>query len=137
MKIRQMNIDDYKKAMDLWQKTPGIGLSRADSNQRLAYFLDKNKGLCFVCEMNNKIVGTILCGHDGRRGFIYHLAVDEEYRLKGIGKALVKEALLGLKKEGIHKCHIFVMKDNQVGKVFWEKMGFIKRDDIEVFSKEV
>lgn len=137
MKIRVMNIEDYDSVMSLWTKTPGIGISRADTKEGLNRFLKRNENLSFVCEMDNKIVGTILCGHDGRRGFIYHLAVDEQYRLKGIGKALVVKAIEELKREGIHKYHIFVIKSNYDGKKFWNKMGFKKREDIEVFSMDI
>jgi len=137
MKIRKMNIEDYQEVINLWSKTQGVCISSADSKEHIKSFLKRNKDLSFVCELNQKIVGTIMCGHDGRRGYIYHLAVDESYRLKGIGKALVEKAIGQLKDHGIGKCHLFVVKNNENGKNFWSKIGFEKREDIEVFSKDI
>jgi len=137
MIIRQMKPEDWHQMMNLWQSTEGIGIGRSDTKEGLEKFLSRNKGMSFVCEIDGNIIATIMCGHDGRRGFIYHLAVDENFRLQGIGKRLVEKALEELKKRGIHKCHIFVMKTNEKGKSFWSKMGFQKRDDIEVFSIDI
>ncbi len=137
MIIREMKVEDWQEMMNLWQTTEGIGLGRSDTIEGLEKFLNRNKGMSFVCEIDSKIVATIMCGHDGRRGFIYHLAVAKDFRSQGIGRQLVEKALQELKKQGIHKCHIFVMKDNEKGKNFWSKMGFQKRNDIEVFSIDI
>ncbi|ACM61271.1 ribosomal protein S18 acetylase RimI-like enzyme [Caldicellulosiruptor bescii] len=137
MIIREMNPNDWSKVISLWQNTEGIGIGRSDTKEGLEKFLNRNKGMSFVCEIDGKIIATIMCGHDGRRGFIYHLTVAENFRLQGIGKRLVEKALEELKNQGIHKCHIFVMKNNEKGKNFWSKMGFQKRDDIEVFSIDI
>ncbi|AZT89730.1 GNAT family N-acetyltransferase [Caldicellulosiruptor changbaiensis] len=137
MIIREMKVEDWQEMRNLWQTTEGIGLGRSDTIEGLEKFLNRNKGMSFVCEIDSKIVATIMCGHDGRRGFIYHLAVAKNFRLQGIGKSLVEKALQELRKQGIHKCHIFVMKDNEKGKNFWSKIGFQKRNDIEVFSIDI
>ncbi|WP_039765953.1 GNAT family N-acetyltransferase [Caldicellulosiruptor sp. F32] len=137
MIIREMKVEDWQEMRNLWQTTEGIGLGRSDTIEGLEKFLNRNKGMSFVCEIDSKIVATIMCGHDGRRGFIYHLAVAKDFRSQGIGRQLVEKALQELKKQGIHKCHIFVMKDNEKGKNFWSKMGFQKRNDIEVFSIDI
>ena len=133
--IREMQADDYDAVYALWSKTPGMGLSNADSYANIARFLQKNKGLCFVCLDQDQITGTALCGHDGRRGYIYHVTVAEAYRGRGIGSALVESCLRRLKAEQIDKCHLFVFADNEPGECFWRALGWVKRDDIVVYSK--
>lgn len=134
-KYRMVNLEDYEKIMALWRETPGIGISSADNKENLALFLERNKGLCYICEFKDSIIGTILCGHDGRRGYIYHVCVHCDHRRQGIGEKLVKLSLENLKSCGIEKCHIYVFRDNELGKSFWEKTGWIKRDDLIMFSK--
>lgn len=130
-------MEDYDKAYALWSSTDGVGLSDADSKDNIKVFLERNKGLSLVCEDNNRIVGTILCGHDGRRGYIYHVAVDKDYRHKGIGRELVSRCLKGLAREGITKCHLFVFLDNDPGHEFWTAVGWERREDIVVYSKVI
>jgi ribosomal protein S18 acetylase RimI-like enzyme len=95
-----------------------------------------NQGLSFGAFYKDKLIGTVLCGTDGRRGYIYHIAVEKEYRRKNIGSKLVSLSIEALKKKGIEKCHIFVFKNNENGNAFWEKAGWKKREDINVFSFE-
>lgn len=137
LKIKEMQMEDYENAYSLWSEIEGIGLSEADSEENIRLYLNRNKGLSFVCENDGEIVGTALCGHDGRRGFIYHLAVSKEFRNKGIGNALLKECLSKLKDEGITKCHIFVLNNNEAGRDFWSRSGWTFRDDVAVFSKNL
>ncbi|MCX7771748.1 MAG: GNAT family N-acetyltransferase [Clostridia bacterium] len=137
MQIEEMRIEDYDDMLELWQNTPGMGLSRADDKDEIAMFLKHNPGLCFTCSELGRIVGTILCGFDGRRGYLYHLAVDKAYRHRGLGKALVHKSLEALSKKGVEKCHLFVFKDNALGRGFWENTGWKQREDIVVFSKDV
>jgi len=87
-KIREMNLNDYLKVFDLWSNTEDMGLSDSDSEESISKFLKRNAGHSFVCTDREEIIGTILCGHDGRRGFLYHVAVSKEYRKNGIGKRL-------------------------------------------------
>lgn len=135
--IRVMHIDDYDEALNLWKNTSGMGISDADSREKILGFLKRNKGMSYCYISEGKIVGTVLCGHDGRRGYIYHAAVADEYRGKGIGKALVSESFRKLKEEGIEKCHLFVYTDNEPGKLFWSATGWIKREDIYVYTKSI
>lgn len=135
--IREMTIDDYGQIYDLWSRTPGVGLSNADSKESISKFLLRNKGLSSCCINDNKIIGTILCGHDGRRGYIYHVTVDTEYRGAGIASQLVLRSLNELRLLGIQKCHLFVFEDNKVGNSFWSKAGWVKRNDILVYSKSI
>lgn len=133
--IHEMQISDYDEAHKLWSNTPGVGLSDADSQENICKFLLRNRGLSFVCRHENIIIGTILCGHDGRRGYIYHVTVAEKYRGRGIGRMLVEKSLQRLKEEGINKCHLFVFRDNIVGNAFWRAQGWTKREDIFAYSK--
>jgi ribosomal protein S18 acetylase RimI-like enzyme len=133
--IREMQIEDYNKAYTLWLNIEGLGLSEADSEENIRSYLYRNKGLSFVCDYKGEIIGTALCGHDGRRGFIYHVAVDKEYWSNGIGKRLVSQCLSKLKDEGILKCHLFVMNNNEIGNGFWNRSGWTFRDDFAVYSK--
>ena len=115
---------------------PGIGLNDLDdSRQRIERYLERNPKTCFVAEKDNKIIGTILCGNDGRRGFIYHAAVSPEERNNGVGTALVEAALDALKKEGINKVALVVFSHNQIGNSFWEKRGFTAREDLVYRNK--
>jgi ribosomal protein S18 acetylase RimI-like enzyme len=135
--FQEMQISDYDEIYELWRKTSGMGLSNADKKENIGKFLTRNKGLSYVCRHDNKIVGTILCGHDGRRGYIYHVTVAENYRGRGIGRKLVEISLERLKAEGINKCHLFVFADNACGNAFWSSIGWEKREDILVYSKSV
>ena len=135
--IKEMKIDDYDEVYDFWKNTDGIGLSNADKKGNLAFFFEKNPGTSFVALSEGKIAGTVMCSNDGRRGFIYHLAVRKEARNNGIGSALVDSAFGALKSIGIQKCHIFVLKDNEEGMKFWKKTGWSKRNDIVSFSYDL
>lgn len=132
--IRKFLISDYEQALDLWKRTAGMGLSAADEKQEIDKFLKKNSTLCFAAFDGGTLIGTILCGEDGRRGYLYHLAVDEAYRKTGIGKSLVEYSLKALKETGIQKCHLFVIADNKDGISFWDHTGWELRKDIEVMS---
>ncbi len=135
--INEMQAEDYCEMYKLWVNTPGMGLSDADSYENIQRFLLRNEGLSFVCRHEGRIIGTILCGHDGRRGYLYHVAVEEQFRGQGIGKRLVETSLRRLKEEGCTKCHLFVKSNNITGNAFWSKIGWQKRDDIYVYSDEV
>lgn len=132
--IREMKAADYSAVINFWRETPGLALSDADTEENIGVFLARNPGLSFVAELADRLLGTILCGHDGRRGFIYHLAVHHDYRRKGIGRLLADCCLNKLKEAGISKCHLFVLADNDQGMAFWDKIGFQRREDILIYS---
>jgi ribosomal protein S18 acetylase RimI-like enzyme len=132
--FREMTIDDYEASYSLWKETDGMVLSDADSKPAIAGYLERNPGCSFVCEEGGRIIGTILCGHDGRRGYIYHAAVLPERRGHGIGKRLVDLSLAMLQAVNIMKCHLFVVADNEIGSQFWNHTGWVKRDGIIIFS---
>ncbi|WP_438447913.1 GNAT family N-acetyltransferase [Gorillibacterium sp. sgz5001074] len=138
IRIREFTMDDYDAAYRLWAATPGMGLSEADEPDALRRYLSRNPGLSFVAvEENGDLAGTVLCGHDGRRGFLYHLAVRTDLRGRGTGDTLVTAALEGLRRENIVKCHIMVLMDNAVGQRFWEKIGWLKRPNLFLYSSNV
>ena len=129
-----MSINDYDKIVPLWKNTPGVGLTDGDSSESIAFFLSRNENLSFVCQTGDTIVATILCGHDGRRGYIYHLAVADTYRRSGLAKEMVDRALDRLRQYKIPKCYLMVFRENKLGNLFWENNGWTKRDDFNVFQ---
>ncbi|MBP8083772.1 MAG: GNAT family N-acetyltransferase [Spirochaetes bacterium] len=126
--------EDYESAIGLWEKTEGMSIGKADTLDSFDIFIKMNHGLSFGAFADGKLIGTALCGTDGRRGYIYHLAVKDDLRGKGIGSKLINLSLSALKQKGIEKSHIFVFKSNETGNAFWKKIGWEKRDDINVFS---
>jgi N-acetylglutamate synthase len=137
IEIRAMEAFDYSGCLSLWQSLPGLGLSSADEENTISFFLEKNPGTCFVAVDSVKIIGTVLGGNDGRRGYIYHLAVHKDYQRNGIGKLLSEKCLRALKAQGLHKCHIFVISNNLEGLKFWQRLGWLLRQDILVMSKDL
>ena len=136
--VRKMVIGDYEKVYNLWAHTAGMGLNTTDdSKDGIARYLARNPNTCFVEELEGELIGVIMSGHDGRRGFIYHTAVKEEVRQQGIGEKLVRSALAALEQEGIHKVALVVFGKNKTGNLFWEKMGFTVRDDLAYRNKNI
>lgn len=133
--ITQMTLDHYQSAPALWHLSEGIGLSEADSPAGIARFLERNSGLSFVATDEQRLVGVVLCGHDGRRGYIHHLAVAAAYRQHGIGRTLVRRSLTALKQTGIDKCHLFVFKENQAALQFWQRIGWTERVELTMLSR--
>jgi ribosomal protein S18 acetylase RimI-like enzyme len=129
-----MVISDYEKVTSLWQEAEGIKLRDADSYDGIQKYLHRNPGLSFVAVENGNIVGTIMSGHDGKRGYIQHLAVVPSQRRSGIGSELLSLCIQALRKEGILKSHIHVLSGNELAKYYWSNRGWVKRTDIEVYS---
>lgn len=123
----------YVAARALWDTTPGVGLSEADAPEGVAAFLARNPGLSLVAMDGDVLVGTILCGHDGRRGLIHHLVVAESHRRRGVARQLLGEGLAGLRREGIARAHLLVYATNEDGLAFWRRVG-IERTEIALFS---
>jgi ribosomal protein S18 acetylase RimI-like enzyme len=132
--LSPFTMDRYDSAMTLWRQCDGVGISESDSRPHIAYFLQRNPGLSFVALANDSLVGTILCGHDGRRGYIHHLAVHPDYRRRGIGRQLVAQSLSQLQKTGVLKCHLFVKADNAGGITFWRRVGWFSRPELNMMS---
>ena len=132
--LRVMTIDDYEAVVDLMKQTPGVSFRDADSRESTIRYLQRNPGLSFVCEIDSQIVGCVMSGHDGRRGYLQHLIVLAAHRRKGFGHALVNSCLIELKGLGILKCHLDVLKTNALASAYWEKQGWQYRSDIHRFS---
>ena len=131
MTFRVMTIEDYENVFQLWLSCKGMGLNNLDdSRDGISKFLKRNPDTCFVCTDGDTLVGVIIAGHDGRRGYIYHTAVHPEFRRQGIGKGLLGHAVGALQKEGINKAAMLVFARNHVGNTFWENEGFSSRNDI-------
>lgn len=136
--IRIMTIADYDALYDLWLHIPGMGLNTTDdSREGIAQYLKRNPTTCFVAEADGKLIGVIMAGHDGRRGYIYHTAVLPEYRKQGIAMALVDHAMQALEAEGIHKTALVVFASNELGNGFWEHIGFTKREDLVYRNRNI
>ncbi len=135
--ISQFEIRSYEEVLALWQQCDGIGLSDADSRQSIQAYLKRNPGMSFVARLDSTVVGAVLAGHDGRRGYINHLAVHPDCRRQGIGRRLVQRCLEALEEAGIRKAHIFIFHDNCDGIAFWKSVGWTERTDIGVISKMI
>ena len=131
MQIRTMTIADYEKVYALWMSCKNMGFNDIDdSKEGITRFLERNPNTSFVAIENDELLGIILGGHDGRRGYIYHMSVAENHRKKGIGSSLVEKCLESFKNEKISKVALLVFKYNETGNAFWEKQGFILREDV-------
>jgi len=138
MLIRKMTIDDYNSIYQLWLNTPGMGLNTTDDSiDGIAKYLERNPNTCFVVEKDNEIIGVIMGGHDGRRGFIHHTAVKVSERGSGVGSKLVDAVMSALKDEGIHKVALVVYGKNEIGNTFWENRGFTTREDLVYRNKNI
>lgn len=124
MTTREFSIDDYDRAVALWNAVEGVEICEGDSREEVAEYLVRNRGLSRVAEEDGTMAGAVLCGHDGRRGFIYHLAVAETFRGCGVGKLLLGECVRGLGEAGIKRAIILVAGDNPAGREFWLSSGW-------------
>lgn len=137
MNIRPLRGADFDVVRALWAATEGLGVGPGDSPESMARFLERNPGLSLVAEEGGAVVASVLCGHDGRRGFIYRLAVAPEHRRRGLAAELVRRSLEGLKGAGIERCLLFVQTENEGAKRFWEKLGARLRSDLVGYSIDV
>jgi len=135
IEIRTMSIDDYGDVCRLWERKPGIGLSSSDGRNEIASFLEANPGLSLVARDDMLLAGAVLCGHDGRRGYIHHLAVDGAYRRCGVASDLIDHCLAGLHGQGIPKCHLSVYGNNDQAIDFWRKTGWTERAELIMMSR--
>lgn len=134
IEIVLMNIENYDEVMELWLKEEGLSIKLADTRENIKKYLERNPGLSFIAKYDNKIIGAVLCGHDGRRGYLNHMVVSDDFRRKGIGTKLFFKCTEALKGIGIFKCHLFVKNTNLPAIKFWKKLGLEERKDISMFS---
>ena len=133
--VRIMTIEDYEGVYALWKKIKGFGIrSIDDSKEGVARFLKRNPTTSVVAEKDGRIVGSILCGHDGRRGCLYHVCVDEDYRRHGIGKRMVVFAMKALKEEKINKVSLIAFTENDIRNAFWNTIGWTERLDLNYYD---
>lgn len=135
MEIRVMTPQDYEGVRELWMTITGFGIrSIDDSREGVERFLKRNPTSSVVAIEDSKIVGAILCGHDGRRGCLYHVCVHKDYRMRGIGKAMVVFCMEALKAEQINKVSLIAFTKNDIGNAFWKEIGWTKRDDLNYYD---
>jgi ribosomal protein S18 acetylase RimI-like enzyme len=123
-KIRSMTLRDYPQVRRIWKETEGLCVIAEDSRAGISVYLRRNPGLCFVATSAGRVVGTVLCGHDGRRGILRHLAVVRAQRGRGIARALVAASLAGLRRQGVRRCDLYVEDGNRAARSFWRHLGF-------------
>jgi putative acetyltransferase len=133
--LRVMTLADHDEVLALWRATEGIGLSVSDEREAIGAYLARNRGMSFVAVAGGRIVGAVLGGHDGRRGYLHHLAVTPVWRHRSIGRALVEAVLAELKAAGMLKCNLFLYAHNESGRAFWLKHGWAAREDLVVVQK--
>lgn len=134
MDIKPMTLDDYDDVRALWEATNGVGLDASDERIRISSYLDRNPDLSLVAREEGRVVGVVMCGCDGRRGYLSHLAVDAAHRGRGLGRKLVESCLARLKTTGILRCTIHVYAENAEGTLFWEQIGFRTRPELQVMQ---
>lgn len=132
--LHPLHEDDYERLMTLWELAGGILLNETDNPEALSRILKRNPGCCYGAFAGTRLVGSILAGHDGWRGYLYHLAVKPKYREKRVAFKLVKAALSAIKMDGIPKVHCLVRQDNLIAQQFWSSYGFVQRDDLFDYS---
>ncbi len=133
--IKAMTIDDYEQVRNLWMQIKGFAIrSIDDSREGVLRFLERNPNTSVVAEENGVIVGAILCGHDGRRGCLYHVCVAPDYRRRGIGKAMVVFCMDALKREHINKVSLIAFTKNDIGNAFWHNVGWVQREDLNYYD---
>lgn len=133
--LRAMKPADYGAVLALWRKSRGLGLGESDMPRAIRAYLKRNPGLSLVAVSGRRLAGAVLCGHDGRRGYLHHLAVAAECRRRGVGRALVAGCLDRLRALGIFKCNIFLFTANTAGRAFWLREGWTGREDLLVMQK--
>ena len=133
--IRVMTIEDYEGVYSLWQSIDGFAIrSIDDSREGVERFINRNPNTSVVAVDGDKVVGAILCGHDGRRGCLYHVCVNKDYRLRGVGKSMVVFCMNALKDEHINKVSLIAFTKNDIGNAFWKQIGWTKREDLNYYD---
>lgn len=136
LEILAMAENDLEEVLVLWTETDGVGLNESDTLEHLRAYLKRNPGLSLVVRDGEQAIGAVLCGHDGRRGYLNHLAVRPEYRKRGLGSQMVETCLASLKCVGILRCNIFLFAGNELGERFWKRHGWLQRSDLQVMQRQ-
>jgi len=133
--IRRMEVSDVPASIELWKNMKGLAIRGSDNIRDLSEHVKMNRMHNFVAISNGQLIGTVLGGFDGRRGYIYHLAVHENFRRKNTGKELMERCFQSFKQLNVSKCHMMVLKDNTEAMEFYSKIGCELRTDLVVYSK--
>jgi len=136
IRYRTLRVRDYDEVYAIWKKAKGIGLGESDSRQAIARYLRRNAGLSQVAVCDGRVIAAVLCGHDGRRGYLHHLAVARKWRRKGVGRGLAAACIEKLHKEGISKCNLFLFAANRPARAFWTRLGWSVRADLLLVQRE-
>lgn len=134
IELREFTPADYDDAIALWTASEGIVLRDVDARRPVLEYLARNRGLSMVALDNGAVVGAVLCGTDGRRGYLQHLAVAASHRRRGVGRALAERCISSLSERGIDKCHIMVLSANTAARAFWQQLGWQERTDVVIMS---
>ena len=137
LETREMTAGDYDEVFRLWESAEGVGLTDADSREGVEKYLDRNPGLGLVACQEGQIIGTILGGHDGRRGYLHHMAVAPQHRRRGIGSALVRDASHGLRHPASTNATLGFIRRTRTPRSSWRKIGWSERADLVVMSREI
>jgi ribosomal protein S18 acetylase RimI-like enzyme len=136
IRIRALRIGDYDRIYALWKGAgEGVGLGESDSKPAIGRFMKRNRGMSLVATSGGRVVATVLCGHDGRRGYLHHLSVERKWRRQGIGRRLVAACLEKLRAQGIPKCNLFLFASNVRGRAFWKRLGWTVRADLRLVQR--
>lgn len=136
--IQEMTPSHIDEVLGFWRGMDGIGLDEvADSREGIKKYLSRNPGLSFVARIDDRIVGAVLCGHDGRRAYLHHLAVTRRHRRCGIGRGLVERCVCALQEAGIRRCHLFVFDGSTAAKAFWIAMGWQRPESFSIMSRTI
>ncbi|MFW9947394.1 MAG: GNAT family N-acetyltransferase [Candidatus Odinarchaeota archaeon] len=133
MKIENFSLQFYEDVVDIWKKT-GISITSSDTKDQLIVMLDRNPDLCLIAKIDDKVIGVVMGGFDGRRGYVHHLAIHPEYQKRGYGKLIMDELIERLKKKRVHKIHLFIEKQNEDVIAFYKKLGWEIRKDLVMMS---
>ncbi len=133
MKIEKFTMESYENVVQLWRKS-GISVGSTDTREELERMLQRNPNLFLIGKVNNRIIGVVIGGFDGRRGYVHHLAVDPDYQKKGYGKMIMDELIEKFRKIGVHKIHLFIEKYNKDVVEFYRNLGWEIRDDLIMMS---
>lgn len=131
---RAFQIEDYEAAVQLWNRVEGVEIAEGDLPGEIGQFLSQNRGLSRIAQDGDRMVGAVLCGHDGRRGYIYHLAVEPAYQKRGLARKLVAECLDGLRRAKLRRVLILVAADNPAGQAFWRRCGWEDVTEVNVMG---
>lgn len=137
MKLSHLGPKDCENTLSFWRHSEGLGTGAVETTEMLSSFLKRNPGLSFKVTDRDEIVGTILCAHDGRRGYLHHLAIKSSYSDHSVGKTLIDRTLRGLDQLGIRRCHVFIATDNQGGQISWKSGNWKERDNLMIYSHDI